>query len=229
MHEAGVVTALNERDLEHIRAAMAAESQPLPIVAPIAPHMKMLDFLAQETGRNDLPALLDCFAALPGDTDLFRKADVSSMRELAGQIGDFSLPLTTQFALCACPIDTRSGDHVRVWRQWVAAVAEEIPSPMPRGPIFPAEGSTSSPTALQNAEGRVRLIAAYRWMYHRMPELFPDYEEALAVASAANQFISNSLKKKSVRRCRRCGKGLTDAHKHPICDPCFKMRFERND
>jgi hypothetical protein len=58
------------------------------------------------------------------------------MRELAGQIGDFTLPLTTQFALCACPIDTRSGDHVRVWRQWVAAVAEEIPSPMPRGPVF---------------------------------------------------------------------------------------------
>jgi ribosomal protein S14 len=189
----------------------------------------MLEFLAQETGRNDLPSLLDCFAALPGDTDLFCKADVTSMRDLAGQIGDFSLPLETQFALCACPVDTRSGEHIRVWRQWVAAVAEEIPSPLPRGPLFSAQGSTSSPTNLQSAEGRVRLIAAYRWMHHRMPELFPDMEEALAVSAATNQFISNSLRKKIVRRCRRCGHGLPELHKFPICEPCFAMRFERND
>jgi ATP-dependent RNA helicase SUPV3L1/SUV3 len=229
MHEVGVVTALNRRDLAIIRAAMAAEAEPLPTIAPIAPHIKMLEFLAQETGRNDLPSLLDCFAALPGDTDLFCKADVTSMRDLAGQIGDFSLPLETQFALCACPVDTRSGEHIRVWRQWVAAVAEEIPSPLPRGPLFSAQGSTSSPTNLQSAEGRVRLIAAYRWMHHRMPELFPDMEEALAVSAATNQFISNSLKKKIVRRCRRCGHGLPELHKFPICEPCFSMRFERND
>ena len=229
MHEVGLVTALNKRDLAHIRTAMAAEAEALPIVAPIAPHMKMLDFLAQETGKNDLPSLLDCFAALPGDTDLFRKADVSSMRDLACQLGDFGLSLTTQFALCACPVDTRSGDHIRIWRQWVAAVAEEVPSPMPHGPRFSAQGGTTSAAQLQGAEGRVRLLAAYCWMHHRMPELFPDIEEARAVASTTNQFISDSLKKKSVRRCRRCGHGLPDEHKFAICEPCFAMRFERND
>ena len=108
---------------------MAAPEKPLPTIAPIAPHMKMLEFLAQETGRNDLPALLDCFAALPGDTDLFCKADVSSMHDLAAQIRDFSLPLNAQFALCACPVDTRSGDHMRIWRQWVAMAADfNVPS-----------------------------------------------------------------------------------------------------
>jgi len=229
MHETGLVTALNRRDLALIRAAMAADAEPLPTVAPIAPHMKMLDYLAQETGRNDLPSLLDCFAALPGDTDLFRKADVSSMRDLASQIGDFSLPLPTQFALCACPVDTRSGDHMRTWRQWVSAVAEEMASPIPRGPKFTAEGGTTSAVQLQGAEGRVRLLAAYRWMHHRMPDLFPDIEQALEVSADTNQFISNSLKRKSVRRCRRCGKGLPDQHDHAICDPCFRMRFERND
>jgi ATP-dependent RNA helicase SUPV3L1/SUV3 len=229
MHEVGVVTALNKRDLEHIRTAMAAPAEPLPIVAPIAPHMKMLDYLAQETGKNDLPSLLDCFAALPGDTDLFAKADVSSMRELASQITDFSLPLTTQFTLCACPVDTRSGDHMRTWRHWVAAVAEDVPSPMPRGEKFAAENGTTSAIKLQGAEGRVRLLAAYRWMHHRMPDLFPDIEEAIAVSSSANQFISNSLKRSSVRRCRRCGSGLPDKHKFAICEPCFSMRYEKNE
>jgi hypothetical protein len=191
--------------------------------------MKMLEFLAQEIGRNDLPSLLDCFAALPGDTDLFCKADVSSMRELAGLIGEWSLPLVTQFALCACPVDTRSGEHIRIWRQWVAAVAEEVPSPIPRGPKNLPETGTTNANQLQVAEGWVRLLAAYRWMHHRMPELFPDLEQAVSAASEANLFISASLKKKSVRRCRRCGQGLEDAHKFAICEPCFKMRGERFD
>jgi ATP-dependent RNA helicase SUPV3L1/SUV3 len=229
LHETGLVTALNRRDLAHIRKSLDSAAEPLPIVAPIAPHMKMLDFLAQEISRNDLPSLLDCFAALPGDTDLFCKADVSSMRELAGLIGEWNLPLVTQFALCACPVDTRSGEHIRVWRQWVAAVAEEVPSPVPRGPKHLPDTGTTNATHLQAAEGWVRLLAAYRWMHHRMPELFPDLEEAVAAASSANLFISSSLKKKSVRRCRRCGQGLEDEHKFAICEPCFRMRGERFD
>lgn len=229
MHEAGIVTALNERDLAYIREAMVTPPEPLPTVAPIAPHIKMLEFLSQETGKTDLPSLLDCFAALPGDTDLFRKADVSSMRDLAAQLGDIQLSLTTQFALCACPVDTRSGDHMRAWRFWVAAVAEQVPSPMPRGLKFSSEGAAGSAAQLQGAEDRVRLLAAYRWMHHRMPDLFPDVEEAVALCSSINSFISNSLKKKSVRRCRRCGSGLPDAHRFAICEPCFKVRFEKTD
>ena len=161
---------------------MESEPEPLPIVAPIAPHMKMLEFLQQETGKNDLPSLLDCFAALPGDEDLFRKADVSSMRELAGQFGETTLPLETQFALCACPIDTRSPDHMRSWRRWVAAVAENRPSLLPRGPRYRPEESTTSGPQLQSAEGWVRLLSAYRWMHHRMPELFPDNDKPSRLA-----------------------------------------------
>jgi ATP-dependent RNA helicase SUPV3L1/SUV3 len=229
MHEVGLVTALNKRNLDYIREAMASPPEPLPIIAPIAPHIKMLEFLSQETGKTDLPSLLDCFAALPGDTDLFCKADVSSMRDLAGEIREFNLPLTTQFALCACPVDSRNADHLRIWRQWVAAVAEDVPSPLPRGDEFSPEGSTTSANELHAAESQVRLLASYRWMHHRMPELFPDIEEALAVCADTNQFISNSLKKKIVRRCRRCSSGLPDLHKFAICDRCFSMRFERSE
>lgn len=229
MHEVGIVTALNKRDLAYIRTAMEREAEPLPVVAPIAPHVKMLDYLAQETGKNDLPSLLDCFAALPGDTDLFRKADVSSMRELASEIGEFNLSLNTQFVLCACPIDTRSPSHVRSWRQWVAAVVDDVPSPVPRGFRYTPTAIARSADAMQEAEDRVRLLAAYRWMHHRMPDLFPDIDNAVAQSSAANQFISNSLRAKIVRRCRRCGHGLPEEHKFAICEPCFAMRYERSE
>ena len=101
---------------------------------------------------------------------------------------------------------------------------------MPRGQRFASEEGTASAVQLQAAEGRVRLLAAYRWMHHRMPELFPDIDDALTASSVANQFISSSLnRKKSIRRCRRCGHGLPDLHRFPICEPCFAMRFEKND
>jgi ATP-dependent RNA helicase SUPV3L1/SUV3 len=227
MHEVGVVTALNHRDLDQIRKSLAAPPEQLPLVAPIAPHMKMLEFLSRETGKTDLSSLLDCFSALPGNTDLFCKADVSSMRDLAGEIGDFNLPLETQFVLCACPVDTRSGEHIRHWRDWVANVAENVPSTMPRGRRYEPERSAASPIQLQDAEIRVRLLAAYRWMNQRMPEMFPEADNAVAVSSAINQFISNSLKEKIVRRCRRCGRGLPDLHRFVICETCFKSRAER--
>ena len=118
---------------------------------------------------------------------------------------------------------------MRTWRQWVSAVAEDVPSPLPRGPRFVADGGTTSAVQLQGAEVRVRLLAAYRWMHHRMPDLFPDIEEAVSVSAAANQYISNSLRRSSSRRCRRCGSSLPDRHKFAICEPCFSMRFERND
>jgi ATP-dependent RNA helicase SUPV3L1/SUV3 len=227
LHEVGVVTALNHQDLEHIRRALAAPPEPLPLVAPIAPHMKMLDFLSRETGKQDLPSLLDCFSALPGNTDLFCKADVSSMRDLAGEIGDYDLPLETQFVLCACPVDTRSGEHIRHWRDWVANVAEGRPSPMPRGRRYEGDKTAASAIQLQDAEVRVKLLAAYRWMGQRLPDLFPEAEKAVEVSRTINQFISNSLRAKIVKRCRRCGRGLPDLHRFVICEPCFRARSER--
>ncbi len=228
MHETGVITALNRKDLDYIRQALDAPPEPLPLIAPIAPHTKMLEFLSRETGKTDLPSLLDCFSALPGNNDLFCKADVSSMRDLAGDISDSKLPLDVQFTVCACPVDTRSGEHITHWRQWVRNIALNQPSPMPRGPRYEPDRSTSSPVQLQGAETRVRLLAAYRWMHQRMPELFPDAEQAASVSSLINQFISNSLKEKIVRRCRRCGNGLPNEHRFSICEPCFRTRSKRN-
>ena len=230
MHEVGLVTALNNRDLalhsrrDGRRSGAAADHR-----ADRAAHQNARIPRPGNRAATICPRSSIVSPRCPATPTFFARRTSPRCAISPARSAISACRCNTQFALCACPVDTRSGEHIRVWRQWVAAVAEEIPSPLPRGPRFAAEGSTSSPTNLQNAEGRVRLIAAYRWMHHRMPELFPDLEEALAVSAATNQFISNSLKKKIVRRCRRCGHGLPEQHKFPICEPCFAMRFERND
>jgi ribosomal protein S14 len=60
-----------------------------------------------------------------------------------------------------------------------------------------------------------------------LPDLFPEAEKAVEVSRTINQFISNSLRAKIVKRCRRCGRGLPDLHRFVICEPCFRARSER--
>ena len=89
MHETGIVTALNRRDLERLREALAAEAEALPMVAPIAPHMKMLDYLdpsvvfevdtywAQTGGAN----VVELMNALGKRATLLHMKDGSTKRE----------------------------------------------------------------------------------------------------------------------------------------------------
>jgi ATP-dependent RNA helicase SUPV3L1/SUV3 len=221
-HETGTVTALNQRDLALIREAFATDPLPLPPVAPIAPHMKMLGFLAAETGKSDLASLLDCFAALPGDTDLFRKADVAAMRDLARELRDAELPLEDQFALCVCPVDVSNAEHMSAWRYWVEAVKHQRPIGIPPGVSFEEEDHTTSSTELHYAESRVRLLAAYRWLHHRMPELFFEVESATEVSASINSYISKSLKAKIVHACRACSAPLPADYEFGLCQRCFR-------
>ncbi|MHA3774022.1 helicase-related protein [Verrucomicrobiota bacterium sgz303538] len=224
MHESGIVTALTHEDLTRIRSALATDLEQLPPVAPIAPHQKMLEFLSQEIGRTDLAAVLEAFAALPADTGMFRRASLTDMRELALELIDSKLPLQLQFRLAACPIDADDAKHRTAWRQWVAAIEEDIASPVPRGFQFDRESQAGSGQALEAAESRVRLLSAYKWLHHRMPDLFFDADEANRQSAAANHFISNTLKRKITQRCRSCGKALPPRHRFPVCDTCYSRR-----
>ncbi|HEV7867965.1 MAG TPA: helicase-related protein [Chthoniobacteraceae bacterium] len=226
-HEVGIVTALTASDLAEIRRALAADPEPLPAVAPIAPHMKMLGFLAQETGKSDLASLLDCFAALPGDEDLFRKADVAAMRDLARELRDADLSLEHQFALCVCPVDVSNEEHMRAWRVWVKAVKNNHPIGIPDGLSFEDEDHTTSSTELHYAEARVRLLAAYRWMHHRLPELFNEIDDASTVSASINSYISKSLKAQIVHACRRCSAALPADYEFGLCPACFRSTRRR--
>ncbi|MDB6152968.1 MAG: putative helicase [Chthoniobacteraceae bacterium] len=229
MHESGIVTAMNWDDLKKIRHALHMPPRPLPVVAPIAPHLAMLRVLSAQSGRRDLVSLLEEFAALPEEDGLFRKADVSAMRELASMIAEIRLPLESQFTLCACPIDIKEKRHVRQWLHWVDSVAERIPSPLPHCRYYSPEGATSSSEKLYYAEAQVRLLAAYRWMHHRLASLFPDADEAAAVSHETNAFISNSLRLRVGKNCGTCGKSLRSNSRLGQCGRCYRLQFAEEE
>ncbi len=227
LHESGVVTAFDWHDLKKIRHALNAPLKPLPVMAPIAPHIAMLRVLATHSGRGDLVSLLACFAALPEEHGLFRKADVSAMQSLAAMIAQVKIPLELQFTLCVCPIDIKERRHVRQWLHWVDAVSTQIPAPLPECRHFSPEGATASSEKLFHAESQVRLLAAYRWLHHRLPALFPDAEAAIMMSADTNAFISNSLRMRVDKKCGRCGTPLRSNQGFSECKRCYRRRFSR--
>jgi ATP-dependent RNA helicase SUPV3L1/SUV3 len=220
LHESGIVTALNQEDLNIIWEAIHAAPKPVAIIAPVAPHLAMVEYLAQQSGHESLLPILNLFTKLPIDQHLFSKADLSSMCELAGSGSLAGLPLEAQFKLCACPINGRDHRHMDAWTAWVKGIRANILLKIPPGHYFPALESTTSDELLKQAEARVKLLSAYRWMHYRFGELFPDVEAATSESAQINQFIANSLKEKIVRQCNRCAKPLPRGHQRGICDRC---------
>jgi ATP-dependent RNA helicase SUPV3L1/SUV3 len=220
LHESGVVTALNQEDLNIIWDAIHAAPEPVAIIAPVAPHLAMVEYLAEQSGHESLLPILNLFTKLPIDQHLFSKADLSSMCELAGTQSLAGLPLETQFKLCACPINSRDHEHMDAWTAWVKAIRANILLKIPPGHNFPALESTTSDELLKQAEARVKLLSAYRWMHYRFGEVFPDVEAATSESAQINQFIANSLKEKIVRQCNRCFKPLPQGHQPGICGRC---------
>jgi ATP-dependent RNA helicase SUPV3L1/SUV3 len=220
LHESGIVTALNHEDLHIIWEAIHAAPEPVAIIAPVAPHLAMVEYLAQQSGHESLLPILNLFTKLPVDQHLFSKADLSSMCELAGSQSLAGLPLEAQFKLCACPINGRDHGHMDAWTAWVKGIRANILLKIPRGHYFPALESTTSDELLKEAEARVKLLSAYRWMHYRFGEVFPDVEAATSESAQINQFIANSLKEKIVRQCNRCAKPLPKGHQPGICDRC---------
>jgi hypothetical protein len=222
LHQAGIVTALNQEDLETIREAIDAAPESMALFAPVAPHLQMVKYLAEQSGHEDLLPILNLFGKLPIDEHLFSKADLSSMCELAGSKSLEGLPLENQFKVCACPLDTRELEHMANWESWVEAVRHNAPLEAPQGLHFSRDESTTSDSLLKQAESRVKLLSAYRWMHYHFPVIFPGLESAMTESSGINQFISNSLKEKIVRQCNRCGKPLSPGHKPGICERCYR-------
>jgi Mitochondrial degradasome RNA helicase subunit C terminal len=106
------------------------------------------------------------------------------------------------------------------WTAWVKGIRANILLKIPPGHYFPALESTTSDELLKQAEARVKLLSAYRWMHYRFGEVFPDVEAATSESAQINQFIANSLKEKIVRQCNRCAKPLPKGHQPGICDRC---------
>ncbi|HEY0790974.1 MAG TPA: DEAD/DEAH box helicase [Chthoniobacterales bacterium] len=238
--EAGVVTALNAADLETIRQALASGTgEALPLKVPVAPRLQTLEYLAERTGKDRLDSLLKTFSSLPERDQLFGKADITGMLELAAhpKARASGLPLRDLLVLCNCPITQKEPSHLGAWIGWVEALERGRSCPLPALESR-LDGAADTPQDLHGAERDGRLLGAYKWMHYHFPEAFPDLAGANRELGRLNQYILASLQKRLQAVCHDCGRKLPTNWRSRQCRACTEVpppvrgrpgaRFHRN-
>jgi len=231
---------LNEADLETIRRALASGTgEALPLKVPVAPRLQTLEFLAERTGKDRLDSLLKTFSSLPERDQLFGKADITGMLELAAhpKARASGLPLRDLLVLCNCPVTQKEPSHLGAWISWVEALERNQSCPLP--PLESRlDAAADTPQDLHGAERDGRLLGAYKWMHYHFPEAFPDLAGANRELGRLNQYILASLQKRLQAVCHDCGRKLPTNWRSRQCRTCTEVpppsrgrpraRFQRN-
>jgi ATP-dependent RNA helicase SUPV3L1/SUV3 len=220
----GIVTALNEADLEVIREAISSGTgDPLPLKVPVAPRLQTLEYLAERTGKDRLDSLLKTFSSLPERDQLFCKADISGMLELAAhpKARASRRPLKDLLVVCNCPINPKEDRHLNAWVEWLEALEQEQTRGLPA--LETCEGEEAdTPLDLHGAERDSRLLGAYKWMHYHYPNAFPELEAANRELERLNRYILASLQKRLKAACHTCGRRLPANWRTRWCHACFE-------
>jgi ATP-dependent RNA helicase SUPV3L1/SUV3 len=222
--EPGIVTALNEADLEVIREAISsATGDPLALTVPVAPRLQTLEYLAERTGKDRLDSLLKTFSSLPERDQLFCKADISGMLELAAhpKARASRRPLEDLLVVCNCPVNPKEDRHLNAWVDWLDALEKGQTRGLPA--LESREGEEAdTPQDLHGAERDSRLLGAYKWMHYHYPDTFPELETANHELDRLNRYILASLQKRLQAACHTCGRRLPANWRTRWCHACFE-------
>lgn len=222
--EAGIVTALNEADLEVIREAISSGAgDPVPLKVPVAPRLQTLEYLAERTGKDRLDSLLKTFSSLPERDQLFCKADISGMLELAAhpRARASRRPLEDLLVVCNCPINPQEDRHLNAWVDWLNALENAQTRGLPVLESRQGE-EADTPQDLHGAERDSRLLGAYKWMHYHYPDTFPELEIANRELDRLNRYILASLQKRLQAACHTCGRRLPANWRTRWCHACFE-------
>jgi ATP-dependent RNA helicase SUPV3L1/SUV3 len=186
----GVVVGLTPAEHSVVVRAMKAKQLSLPTSGfMVTPGAAYLEELAEMSGDTRLEALLSLFMMHCDRGDRFFAPYVPE-EQLAraaqlDRLGD--LPLSVKHTFSMAPMAS-NGDVDHVWRTWARMTNQ---GHVIRLNFLPDDPEAAS---LEEAETTVRLLAAYRWFGHRMPEVFVDHAQADEVLEPWTCAVDEHLK-----------------------------------
>jgi ATP-dependent RNA helicase SUPV3L1/SUV3 len=193
MHEEGLVTTLDARDLNLVRRAIEGRAPPTPEgpiwISPTDEHLRRLGTII---GTTRVSRLLDFFRTrvLANDPQL-RIADLSGQIDvaLALELGDgfLALPFETRCVYSRAPVSLR-GPSLDVLARWGAAHARD-------GVVAGDElARLGGRDRLLIDEDRSRLATLYLWLAQRFPEVYVNAGEIAAFRDDADAGIQATLR-----------------------------------
>lgn len=198
LHEEGLVTALDARDIGVLRRALEGTFEPPPSgpiwISPADEHLKRLSTIL---GTTRISALLEFFRTriLAGDRDL-RIADLSGQIEVALALeladGFLDLPLQVRAVYARAPVALR-GRGLDVLVEWGRQHSREH--------IVPGAELTmlGGRDRLLLDEDRSRLATLYLWLSQRFPLVYVNARDAAEIRDRADEGIEDALRERGTR------------------------------
>ncbi|GBG14531.1 ATP-dependent RNA helicase SUPV3L1/SUV3 [Novimethylophilus kurashikiensis] len=187
----GEVVGLTAMEHSVVETLMAAKQLPLPTRGfQITATSSYLETVAALTGDDRLEALLSLlqrhadtgdgfFTLMIPEEQLTRAAYLDKLPNMA---------LALKYTFSMTPISSREEKMEQVWAEWARRANQ--------GLLIPVDFITTKPerASLGDAETVVRLLAAYRWMGYRLPNLFIDYEETEQLLATWTTVVDEHLR-----------------------------------
>lgn len=203
--EEGVAVGLTPAEHQVVARLMRVPQEMLPAAGfMVTPGAQYLEQLAQLSGDSRLEVLLTLFTLHCDQGDGFFLPHVPEEQHArAAQLDRLgNLPLRVKHTFSMAPMASNHEDLDQAWRSWARQVNQ--------GKAVRLNFLASDPeqASLEEAETAVRLLAAYRWFGHRMPEVFVDHAAADAVLGPWITAVDEHLKSRRKQGVGGGRKGL---------------------
>jgi len=197
--EAGVVCGLTPVEHRLVAQTMGVNQWPIPNRGfQITAGTQCLEQIAALAGDDRLEALLSLFQLHADAGDGFFAPFIPEEQLTRAAILDRfkGMRLALKHIFSMAPMSSRDETMDSAWNNWAQAAFKNQPITLAFLPKSPDKAT------LAEAETTVRLLAAYRWLGYRLPDLFTEYSRAEQVLAPWIAAVDTHLRSK-----RRQGQG----------------------
>lgn len=197
--EAGVVCGLTPVEHRLVTQCMGVKPWPIPSRGfQITAGTAYLEQIAAMAGDDRLEALLSLFQLHADAGDGFFAPFIPEEQLTRAALLDRfkGMPLGLKHIFSMAPMSSRDETMDSAWQSWASAACKNQPITLAFLPKNPDKAT------LAEAETTVRLLAAYRWLGYRLPDLFTEYSHAEQVLAPWIAAVDSHLRSK-----RRQGQG----------------------
>lgn len=193
LDSAGIVAGLTPAEHNVVAKRMGLTQQALPSSGfQITAGSLYLEKIAEMAGDTRLEALFSLFVRHADCGDGFFKPYIPEEQlNRAAQLDvlkHMSLGVKHIFSMAPMPVNQEESDDL--WWQWARTANKGLPVKLD---FLPGKPDTAS---LEEAELALKLLAAYRWLGHRLPETFVDYEVAEDAIEPWTEAVDKHLRSK---------------------------------
>ncbi len=195
-HAAGLVAGLDTATHKQIAALLRHRPESLPSTGFfVAPSLDYLQQIAAATGQSKLHTLLELFAKhINVHDEFFIPANLSDQLIHARWLDELNLSLEDRFTISLCPISTKIPMLEQALQRWASCRANQRPAKLDR------LANLSDRNELQFLEDSAKLYTAYAWLGYRMPDTFPDEEQAQMLMQSTSERIDRFLQAQNTRQ-----------------------------